>query len=138
MRGQPRRALPTAKGGSLKVIDAEKVVSQLALLAGLEPEEAQRWLPLCQGAAAWITGRLRPGADVAANEQALVLAAAGLANLQRELAGGGQPGLRVADIQIAAQSGGAKPARALYDQLMAQAAHCLIPETAPLLGVEAL
>ncbi len=109
------------------MIDTEKVLAQLTLLAGLEEAEARRWLPLCQGAAGWVAGRLRRGVDATANEDAL-------------LTESGQPGVRVADLHLTPEnSRGVQGAKALCEQLLAQAAHCLMPQEAPaLLGVDAL
>lgn len=60
-------------------MQTEEIVRQFALLAGLTPEEAQKYLALAELIQTEIAGRLRPSTDLSTNAQRLnMLCAASL------------------------------------------------------------
>ena len=119
-------------------MDIDQVYAAFLRLADLTDAQGERWRPLCEAAAAWMDGRLRPGADPA--DPRAVLAAAGQARYRYALAAGtgGESSVSVGGVSVSERGGGGvESARALRDELLAGAAELLRCPDAGLWRVDA-
>ena len=109
-------------------MDRETVFQQFLQFAGLDAQQGEPWMPLCEAACAQLEGRLRPQADP--KDGRLVLAAAACAAHWQQLAAGGTLGdhFTVGEVSVSRQSGQGEGAQGLWQSLLAAAAPLLAPE----------
>jgi hypothetical protein len=91
------------------MLDIESVFTRFCSFAGLSPQEAAPWRPLCESSARLVEGRLREDADAEANMDRLCMAAALAAyNAYLRLSGKSSPGdeIRVGDITLKSSASG--------------------------------
>ena len=108
-------------------MDRETVFQQFLQFAGLDAQQGEPWMPLCEAACAQLEGRLRPQADP--KDGRLVLAAAACAAHWQQLAAGGTWGdhFTVGEVSVSSQSGqgDGDSLGQLYEGLLAAAAPLL-------------
>lgn len=111
-------------------LDRSRVAAVFSLFSDLAGEHLEPWRGFCETAAARVEARLRPGADVKQEMEALCIAAAAWAYcdyLMASEAGGDQKALRVGDISIQGASGDRQAAAEIRDYFLGEAAHLLEP-----------
>ncbi len=108
-------------------MDILLVLESFILVSGLTREEAERWLPLCHWAVASIYGRLRPEADVIANQTALCYAAGTMAYYKfvlREVAQSNRSQFSVGDVSLTEDHAETmEAAKALYEDALRSVEH---------------
>ncbi|MDD4808216.1 MAG: hypothetical protein PHU30_06960 [Oscillospiraceae bacterium] len=110
-------------------MELEQVYQQFLRFTGLDAEQGEEWMPLCEAAAAKLSGMLIPD-TMEQTDSRLTLAAAADAYYQYALANStaDAKSIKIGDVSVSSQSGtGADSARALRDELFAGIASFLQP-----------